>query len=435
MLKHSTNIRLLGALILTLVSTGALAQRSSLTTFSPYTLYGLGDMAVGGSAFNRPMAGVGLGARSATSYNYLNPASLSAVRQHSALFTIGGEQQNYYSKTATSSTSFNTANLHDLGFAFPLAKGIGMGFSLTPVSSVGYSSRIIDDNPDIVENLGSVVYDYAGEGGISQVAMGIGAVLAKGLSAGINFQYWFGAIDRRFNAQPYSVLSSDVYHGIFSQAAQNYSAMLFSFGAQYTFALNDHSVMTLGATYQPAKTTSVRNRLEVMNVLNTQIDTVGFEKFHKDMRIPSKVAAGLFYQTSKWNVGLDYNRQDWEGAFDVVLEDHITLRAQEEYRLGASFTPNRYDIRKALNRWTYKVGVRYGTSYLEKDGYTMHDAAVSLGFDFALKRNSASRFGFGVEGGRRGTPTQGQIQESYLRFFIALGFLGEDYWFVRQKYQ
>ena len=102
------------------------AQMSSLNTFSPYTMYGIGDLAVGGSAFNRPMGGVGVAFRTPYRFNYLNPAALSAIPRQSALFNFAGEGKNIYAKSPNTSTSYNTFNIHDLGLAVPLGKGVGL---------------------------------------------------------------------------------------------------------------------------------------------------------------------------------------------------------------------------------------------------------------------------------------------------------------------
>ncbi|MFQ8804775.1 MAG: hypothetical protein ACLR8Y_06180 [Alistipes indistinctus] len=68
----------IGALLLTLPAS-AFAQGSSLSAFSPYTFYGLGDFSVQGPAFLRSMGGIGVAYANGRRMNYLNPASYSAV--------------------------------------------------------------------------------------------------------------------------------------------------------------------------------------------------------------------------------------------------------------------------------------------------------------------------------------------------------------------
>ena len=69
--------RILCCLALMAISAmGAYAQNG---TNSPYSQYGLGDMADQGVGFNKGMSGVGLAFRKGNEVNPLNPASYSSV--------------------------------------------------------------------------------------------------------------------------------------------------------------------------------------------------------------------------------------------------------------------------------------------------------------------------------------------------------------------
>ncbi|HIW10547.1 MAG TPA: outer membrane protein transport protein [Candidatus Rikenella faecigallinarum] len=412
----------------------ARAQISDLNIFSPYTMYGIGDLAVGGNAFNRPMGGVGIAIRDPYTFNYRNPASMSVIPRQSAIFNFSGEGKNIYAKNDYTSTTYNTFNIHDLGLAVPLGRGIGLGFSLTPVSSVGYTSRLVYNNPSIDENIGSTIYNYAGDGGISQVAMHFGINVTPQLSLGASMNYWFGNIERQYNSMVTSYLDATVYRSVVSSENQNLSKILFTFGAQYAFKVGQGNALILGVTYQPKTTASIKQTRLTLSYNTTVSDTVYSGSSRWDMDIPAKLAAGVSFQTNKLTVAFDYSRQNWKGAFEIPKDQDITLGLQQDFRLGASYTPNRYDIRNALNRWTYKAGVRYSTSYLSKAGHQLSDAAVSIGVDFGLKKGTFSKVGIGVEYGERGSRAAGQVRERYFNIVAALSLFGKDYWFVRPKY-
>lgn len=420
-------------LLLGFGTTAAYGQASSLNTFSPYTMYGLGDMAVGGSAFNRSMGGAGIAFRSPYQFNYRNPASMSVIPRQSAIFNFAGEGKNIYARNATTSTTYNTFNLHDLGLAVPLGKGVGLGFSLTPVSSVGYTSRIVEQNQSIIENIGSTVYNYAGDGGVTDVSMHLGVNLAPGLALGASMNYWFGSIERQYNSMVTSYLEPTVFRSIVSTENQNISKILFNLGAQYTFKVGKQNALTLGVTYQPKVTASVKQRRLTLSLGNSAIDTVFSGDSRWKMDIPGKVAAGICFQSPKFTAAFDYSRQNWEGAYEIPEGQNIALGAQQDFRLGFSYTPNMYDIRSAMKRWTYKVGARYSDSYLIWNGSQLRDAAVSLGVDFGLSRRNFTKMGVGIEYGERGSRQAGQVKERYFNFFVALSLFG-DYWFVRPKY-
>ena len=225
-----------------------------------------------------------------------------------------------------------------------------------------------------------------------------------------------------------------VYRSVVSSENQNLSKILFTFGAQYAFKVGQGNALILGVTYQPKTTASIKQTRLTLSYNTTVSDTVYSGSSRWDMDIPAKLAAGVSFQTNKLTVAFDYSRQNWKGAFEIPKDQDITLGLQQDFRLGASYTPNRYDIRNALNRWTYKAGVRYSTSYLSKAGHQLSDAAVSIGVDFGLKKGTFSKVGIGVEYGERGSRAAGQVRERYFNIVAALSLFGKDYWFVRPKY-
>ena len=66
-------------------------------TNSPYSMYGLGDLADQGVGFNKAMSGTGLAFRKGNEVNPLNPASYSAVDSLSMIIDAGlsGQITNY----------------------------------------------------------------------------------------------------------------------------------------------------------------------------------------------------------------------------------------------------------------------------------------------------------------------------------------------------
>ena len=59
------------------VPVSAMAQTSSINAFSPYSMYGIGELQTPGVVAQRSMGGVGLGMRSSVMVNPLNPAAYS----------------------------------------------------------------------------------------------------------------------------------------------------------------------------------------------------------------------------------------------------------------------------------------------------------------------------------------------------------------------
>lgn len=64
----------------------------------------------------------------------------------------------------------------------PVAKKLGLGFSLTPYSSVGYRTKYTQDfdpNDPVWGNVGRVQYVYQGEGDVTEVKVGLGWEISR----------------------------------------------------------------------------------------------------------------------------------------------------------------------------------------------------------------------------------------------------------------
>lgn len=416
------------------LSYSAQAQNIGPNAFSPYTMYGLGELQQGGSAEYVSMGGIGVAVRESYSFNYANPASLSAIPQRSAIMNFGGQLKNIYSRTNTSKTSYNSANLHDFGFAFPLARGVGLGVALLPYSSIGYYNVVTKHSDPILDNIGQAVYTYDGDGGVSQLQAGLGVKITRGLSLGVNMHYYFGSMNRYYNAVIYPMLGGSNYRSVSSTDVSYVSAITGEIGAQYQFRVGKESSLTIGATYQTAARTQVEaNRLQTIQS-NLSLDTVSFFQGKESLIIPEKFSVGVHYQSEKLGFGVDYIQQDWRDSFTVKPGSPESLSVYREVRAGISYTPNRIDIRSFLKRWTYKAGVRYGTSYMNFGGQQINDCAVTVGLDIPLRRGSISKVTVGAEVGSRGTTRNNMVQETYFRVVAGLTLFGDDMWFTRVKF-
>ena len=199
------------------VPVSAMAQTSSINAFSPYSMYGIGELQTPGVVAQRSMGGVGLGMRSSVMVNPLNPAAYSLTPRQGFLFDFGVEGVNFYNRQqkyadgaqTTSRTSYNTFNFHDIAFQLPLARRLGLGFSLTPYSSVGYRVSADEQSDGVGGNIGRVQYLYAGEGDLTEVKLGIGWEVVKRVSIGVAAQYYWGDIERTYQ----TVVSNNIVNG------------------------------------------------------------------------------------------------------------------------------------------------------------------------------------------------------------------------------
>lgn len=405
----------------------------SLGSYSPYTMYGIGDLAVGGNMSSRAMGGIGVAIRDESEYNYLNPASLSAIPQRTAIFNFAGISNNYYQDMDNRENVFHSTNLSDVGFAIPLARGVGFGVSLTQTSTIGYESMFVNDNEDILSDIGRAVYTYYGEGGVSQLTASVGTRVVAGLSVGVSMHYEFGSLDRTWDSELYSLLSYQSFRKIRTFEILNVSHIRFTAGLQYQARIGDDDYLTFGATYSPRKDTELDQTLLTYSDSGVVQDTVALTTGTTSMAMAEKFAGGVYYNNTKFGIGFDYSYQDWRDCFDIAGGD-VTLGEYNDYRIGAQYTPDRNSVRSFFARMTYKFGLRYQTSYLCYDGKSPEIYTMSLGFDMPIKSRNLSAMTFGVEYGYRGA-TDIILKETFFNVFMGLSlFGGDDMWFVQRKF-
>lgn len=429
---------------------------AAVTAYSPYTMFGIGELQTIGTAQMRSMGGVGVAWRSTQMPSMANPAGYSATLQKSFLFSVGVEgnflqnvQKQYDSSgvyTGNAKNGKNSVNIHEIAVQFPLAKRLGMGLSLMPYSSVGYKMSFLDQSDEVAGNVGAASYTYSGEGDVTEVKLGVGWEPFKRLSIGIAAKYYWGKINHNYtsavennfvgNGEYLSVLGEDIY------AISNFK---FQVGAQWDIIANDKNMLTLGATYDygGGLRPKVTKSLLLNNIYNTE---VVYEDGVSQMRLPHSVKAGLMYQSPKFAAAVEYEYQAWsgnDGYFEERVNNDMVVKYIDTHtaKVGFSYTPNRFDVRNYFKRIAYRVGFRYSNYYQEYNGHAIPQYAVTAGFSFPLKFMGTSSIDVSLEYGLRGShtlinssPKIGMIRQDYFKVGLGFSLFGEDYWFVRPKY-
>lgn len=444
-MQNSRHILRTVVLLLAVIPLATYGQNSSLNTFSPYTFYGIGDFATQGPGYIRSMGGAGIGYRNSLKINYMNPASYSILRQKTFLFNVEMEGVNTYSKTSAAKTSHNSINVRDLSLAFPLARGVGIGFSMTPYSSVGYRIDMDETDPFFLANNMNVIYSYVGEGNIVQSKLGLGVQITKRLSLGADLIYYHGRLTNFFNTTVTSILSSETYNSVEGTARKQVSKFGSNFGLQYDILLNEKRILTFGAVYQP-KVDLRMNTTRVIYSTNigsaAVVDTTGKENFY----LPHMYTVGLSFQSMRLGMSVDYSSQLWSSTRNVddVLNS-IEFKNSQYFKVGLQYTPNPGDARHVLNRWSYRLGFRFNDYYMKINEHNIRDKAVTAGIGIPLRSAfmGTSAINVGVEFGWRGRTEDGMIgtrqfrmvREKYFKISVGLSLFGEDDWFKRFKYQ
>lgn len=440
-----------------LLPLGATAQTltSSVNTYSPYSMYSLGELSTPGTALQRSMGGVGVAMFSTSSVNVLNPAAFGYTPQQSFLFNFGiegghfrNEQEKFGANAGTVKTAYNTMNIHDIAFQMPLAKGVGVGFSLTPYSNVGYTMH--RDDMSVAGNMGSARYEYYGEGDISEVKFGVGWAPVRKFSVGASLVYYWGNINRSYKMLPSNIITgSGVYSSTTGVDTYDVSRVKAQLGVMWNPILKSDEILSVGATYHIGGDINpdIVKYVYVDNLLSSTVrqDTDS----SLPLKLPTQIAVGVFYQNLKIKAGLDYVYQGWGNENTALMENEdngvrVGYTDTHTVKVGFQYIPNHADVRNYLRRISYRVGARYGDYYQTYGGEKINQLALTAGLGFPVRLFGYSSIDVGFEWGMRGLGSKtvmvdnamvGMVKQQYFKLSIGLSLFGEDDWFVKRKYK
>lgn len=430
---------------------------AAVTAYSPYTMFGIGELQTIGTAQMRAMGGVGVAWRSTQMPSMINPAGYSATLQNSFLFNVGVEgnflqnaQKQYGASgdfTRMAKNGKNSVNIHEIAIQFPLVKGLGMGLSLMPYSSVGYKMSFLDQRDEIAGNVGAAAYTYSGDGDVTEVKLGIGWEPFKNFSFGVAAKYYWGKISHNYVSEvANNIVGSSSFLSVIGEDEYAISNFKFQVGLQWNAIANDKRMLTFGATYDYGG--GLRPKVTKSLVLNNSYETdVVRETGISQMQLPHSVKAGVMYHDPKFMAAVEYEFQAWgsgnSGRFEEKVNNNMTVKYVDTHtaKVGFSYTPSRFDVRNYLKRVSYRVGLRYSNYYQTYNDRAIPQYAVTAGFGFPLKFMGTSSIDVSLEYGLRGShalmnsaPKIGMIRQDYFKVGLGFSLFGEDYWFVRPKY-
>ena len=435
--RMKKNIYIIVAMLL--MSVCSYAQEGAHSSYSPYSIYGIGDVMTEGTAFNKGMGGVGVATRNKRFINYMNPASVTARDSLSFMADFGLEQKNTFYRQGDVKSGNNTFNIYDFVMSFPIYKSSAFMVGVTPFSDVGYDFSSIEKNPEIIGNTGNISYDSYGTGGIYQLFVGAGVTFWDKLSVGAQAIYYLGNIDKITNMN----YSNSSYRSLNSGNELSISAFTGKFGLQYEQKLGGDVSMIIGATYRigtemKGYATEYRyaNLASLSDTLRYNVDTLA----GAGVRIADEIGVGIAIRKGdKWTAEFNYLRSDWTKSgferskgFSVDGDSKFTSTVSQSFRAGFEIVPNRNDIRYYFKKCAYRAGVYYDQSYYKLDGNNVNSLGLTLGITLPVFRlyNGLS---LGVDVGQRASTRNNMIRERYAKFVI--GFNIHDLWFRKVQYQ
>ena len=430
---------------------------AAVTAYSPYTMFGIGELQTIGTAQMRGMGGVGVAWYSPQMPSLVNPAGYSATLQKSFIFGFGAEanflQNSQYkynsagSYAGTAKNAKNTVNFHEVAVQFPVAKKLGIGLSLMPYSSVGYKMSFLEQSDNIAGNVGTGSYTYSGDGDITEVKLGIGWEPFKGFSIGAAAKYYWGKIDHKYTSTiENNFVGESSFYSVKGEDEYAVSNFKFQVGLLWNIIATEKNMLSLGATYDYGG--SLRPKVTKSIYLNDQYESYAYkESSVSQMRLPHTAKVGVMYQSTKYMAAVEYEFGAWgsgnKGHFEVTINGGMKVKYVDTHtaKVGFAYTPNRFDVRNYLNRIAYRVGFRYSNYYQTYNDKAIQQYAITAGLGFPIKFMGTTSIDVCFEYGLRGshalmsnTPKVGLIRQDYFKIGLGLSLFGEDYWFVRPKY-
>lgn len=426
---------------MTLAGSSLYAQDGAYTGFTPYSIFGIGDIFTQGSAYNKSMGGVGIATRNRRYINYLNPAAVTARDSLAFMADMSVSQSNKFFSQGDLNSGSNTFNINSITITFPIYRSSAMLLGIAPFSSTGYRYSYVLDDPSVIGNTGNAVYYSAGNGGTYQLFASAGVTFWKRLSLGVEGRILFGNIGKEnvfsFSKSAYSNINSGNNLVLRGNSAK--------FGIQYEQPLGGSTTLGIGATYSTG--TKLRGTSESyrVSVGSSQSDTLRFSRDTLGLTmggvsIPSEIGLGLSINHSdNWRAEINYSRSDWTSSgmdvakgFAVKGSSSFDTRVLQTLRAGFEIVPNRNDIRYYYKRCAYRVGAYYENSSFAVDGNQVKDMGLTFGASLPVFRYyNAVTFAVGL--GQRASTAGNMIRERYVNF--TLGFSFHDIWFRKFTYQ
>ena len=430
---------IIAALLLSLAGTGLRAQ--TYGSYTPYSIFGAGDLAHPGTAYNKSMGGVGIATRSNRFINPVNPAAVTARDSLAFMADYSMLQDNKIFRQGDMRSASNTMNVSDIIITFPIWRSSAMMLGIMPYSDTGYGYGYVVTDPDVIGHTGNVSYTANGSGSIYSLFAAAGATFWNRLSVGAEFIYHFGKVEKTFA----ETFGDSSYNGASNGHNIQITAPAGKFGVQYEQPLGVKSSVVLGATYKTAAKLGGNIESYRYSTGSAVLDTLYYKSgVPGNVSFAGEAGVGISYRYGdRFMISADYTRSDWRNTGIDTREgftgnattgtgrSSFAASVSQAARVGLEYVPNRNDIRYYYKKVAYRAGAYYKSDYFTIDGKNIDSYGITLGATLPVFRwyNGIT---LGMDIGKRGMTSGNLISETYINFSI--GFNLFDIWFIPVRY-
>ena len=425
----------LTALLAACASVSAFGQATG--TYTPYSIYGVGDLSQPGSAYNKTMAGAGVALRNNRFLNLTNPAAVTARDSLAFMADFSLYNDNKLFEQGNIKSASNTFNINDLAMSFPIWRSSAMMVGVMPYSDTGFGYSFDYTDPMLIGQTGNITYSATGTGSLYKAFAAAGVTFFKRLSLGVQWNFIFGSIEKIYSTS----FNDASYNGVLNGTSGKISGNGFKFGLQYEQPVGPKHSLIVGATYSTA--VNLKGTMEAYryssgtaasDTLFYKVDQLGVDS---KVQLASELAVGIsFQEKGRWVATFDYSRSDWSGsgldaARGFTASKSFSATTAQTFRAAFEIVPNRNDIRYYFNHVAYRVGAYHKTEYYLLNGKQVASTGFTLGLTLPIV-NGYNGLTLGVDFGQRGSLTGDMIRERYINFSI--GFNLFDIWFRKPRY-
>ncbi len=382
----------------------ALCPVYSQGSYSPYSIFGAGQIEASGFGVTRAMGGAGIAMRSNRWLNNMNPASYTAIDSLNFMFEAGLYFNYSNFETNKDSQSMTDGNIEYIAIAYNVAKFWGFSVGLVPYSKIAYSingQTSINGEPTSAYNL-----ECSGKGRINKFYIGNSFLIAKNLSVGFNVLTLFGNIDQTEEA------SGEVYYLV--NYNKYFRAMHLDFGAQYIYEINDKKSITIGAIYSRRKKIDAPTDISITDQTTVEIKDSEAETFI----VPEKLGLGMaFVSDQKWQALFDYEIEFWENS--ELKQPYLDVRNSERFSFGFSKDPIDVFSRNIFKQIYYHFGAKYYKSYMLVDDVAINAFSLSFGLSVPVNKKQ-NTFNLSFEYGQNGSKKSALVKEKYWQFNLSI---------------
>lgn len=402
---------------------------------------------------------VGMGGLSAAivtqdGLNFYNPASYTFL--NNVVLNFGGEFQFTKMQNNLASANKSTGGLNQFSIGVPIKikkHNLGLAFGYVPFSQAGYSFTNSDTIRTPEDTIG-VSLNYKGRGGIDRIYLGMSSKIYKGLSVGINGNFYFGSLITQQN----TIAENEGFLNSSYERTVRITDFSFDAGLQYTDTIKTLDSLgrlsenpwfiTLGGTYTYGNNMRTKTTILAQYFTGTDITSPAYltdtllYKGISHTKFPSSARVGFsFGRINKFLIGTEFQYHMWKdfrygnGNPESLFSNSYTAA------IGAQISPNRE--KGFFNKLYYRVGARYGNSYLSPKSTPFTNFGISFGLGFPilygtmlkdeLNRPITSMLNIGVEYGGQLHPDPTITTQNVWR--IVVSFNIRDRKFLSYKFK